>query len=86
MRYLQGDREQIWIRANSVPSVVAEADLTKGLHLPFKDKAFDKVEVYFPDDELLYNLCGHDNGLLWCDLGRVLKDNGVVDITIVKFW
>lgn len=70
------------IQAYDLPTVVANADLTQGTYLPFGSKTFDRVEIYFPHNEPLYGLCGRDKGILWNELERVLKDNGIMEIVI----
>ena len=50
-------------------------------NLPFADEVFDKVQISFPNDELLLGLCSSDFSL-WAELNRVLKKDGSVDIYI----
>lgn len=47
-------------------------------NLPFADQSFQKVDILFPLDDLLYNLCFSE--VLWHELGRVMDGSGKIRI------
>lgn len=70
----------ICFRKYGIPVVRADAYVDEGKLLPFGDSSFDKIEVYFPLDELLHGLA--TSTALWSEFGRILKNDGSVSVII----
>lgn len=48
--------------------------------LPFKDSEFDSIDIMFPCDELLWDLCrGQD---LWNEMKRITREHGRINIVL----
>lgn len=50
--------------------------------LPFKDGIFDGINIFFPNAEIFYGLCGQDRGYLWDELRRVTQENSTVELFV----
>jgi SAM-dependent methyltransferase len=76
---IRSDKIKILQKNSNGETVPVVADVADGL--PFASETFKRVQMLFPDDDILYGLC-YSDGSLWPELHRVLKKGGVVEMFI----